>query len=61
VIAFEDSLNGLKAAKEAGIQCVIVPNEVTSCLPFDNYDLRLSSMLKLELEEILKNLSKSRG
>lgn len=57
VIAFEDSLNGLKAAKEAGIQCVIVPNEVTSCLPFENYDLRLSSMAELELEKVLETIS----
>jgi putative hydrolase of the HAD superfamily len=56
VIAFEDSLNGLKAAKEAGIKCVIVPNEVTACLPFDNYDVKLSSMLDLELDEVLKKV-----
>ncbi|MEM0969024.1 MAG: HAD family hydrolase [Verrucomicrobiota bacterium] len=34
-LVLEDSLNGLKAAKTAGIRCLIVPNPVTRGLPFD--------------------------
>ena len=34
----EDSLNGLKAAKEAGMSVWIVPNRVTACLDFSPAD-----------------------
>jgi HAD superfamily hydrolase (TIGR01509 family) len=33
-IVLEDSLNGLNAAKAAGIDCVIVPNRITESLDF---------------------------
>jgi len=52
-IVFEDSLNGLQAAKAAGIYCVVVPNTVTSQLNFSNHDLRLASMEEMRLEDIL--------
>ncbi|MEI4770836.1 HAD family hydrolase [Psychrobacillus sp. FJAT-51614] len=55
-IAFEDSLNGLTAAKKAGIRCVIVPNEVTSNLPFTNHDYHLNSMKQETLEEVMKKV-----
>ena len=32
-VAFEDSPNGIRAAKAAGIFCVAVPNGVTASLP----------------------------
>ena len=56
-VAFEDSPNGALAAKRAGLKCVIVPNELTSRLRFGAYDLRLSSMADMPLEEVLKKLS----
>lgn len=52
-LVFEDSVNGLKAAKEAGAYCVIVPNPITKNLDFDQYDLRLNSMLDIELNEVI--------
>lgn len=55
-IVFEDSLNGLRAAKAAGIYCVIVPNEVTSELEFVHHDLRLASMEHMSLEDIIKHI-----
>lgn len=55
-VAFEDSLNGLTAAKKAGAFCVIVPNPVTSFMPFQNYDMRLSSMDEMELPDVLARL-----
>lgn len=57
-IAFEDSVYGLMAAKSAGLYCVIVPNSMTKDLCFEHYDLRLSSMEEIKLEqliEVLKN------
>jgi putative hydrolase of the HAD superfamily len=55
-VAFEDSLNGLHAAKGAGLHCTIVPNPVTSFLPFEQYDLRLSSMEEMSLSDVLARL-----
>ncbi|UCZ54220.1 HAD family hydrolase [Bacillus shivajii] len=55
-IAFEDSVNGLTAAKKAGIACVVIPNEATSVLSFENYDLRLTSMEEKNLEYVIKDV-----
>lgn len=52
-IAFEDSKNGLEAAKGAGLRCVIVPNDVTSFLTFNGHSYRLQSMRELSLHELL--------
>jgi HAD superfamily hydrolase (TIGR01509 family) len=56
-IAFEDSPNGAKAATEAEMHTVIVPNELTKDLIFDNFTLRLNSMLELELEQLIEFLN----
>ncbi len=48
-IAFEDSLNGMLAARSAGIFCVVVPNPLTELLSFGEVDLRLRSLLDLDL------------
>ncbi len=55
-IAFEDSANGAKAAIAAGLQCVIVPNEVTSSLIFEKYHLRMSSMGDMSLKDVILNI-----
>jgi putative hydrolase of the HAD superfamily len=55
-IVFEDSFNGLKAAKQAGILCVIVPNHVTRNSIFEDYDYKLDSMKQETLTELLNNL-----
>ncbi len=57
VVAFEDSVNGLKAAKAAGIRCVVVPNEATSYLSFESYDFMLKSMKEMDLSEVLQKVS----
>lgn len=51
-IVFEDSPNGLKAAKAAGIRCIVVPNEVTRDLEFLNFDQRLASIAEFDLEAL---------
>ncbi|SDN13930.1 putative hydrolase of the HAD superfamily [Psychrobacillus sp. OK028] len=57
-IVFEDSLNGLSAAKQAGIRCIIVPNNVTRNLKFENFDARIDSMAEITLSDLLKNLER---
>ncbi|WP_028549563.1 HAD family hydrolase [Paenibacillus sp. UNC451MF] len=56
-VAFEDSSNGAKAATRAGLKCVIVPNELTQFLTFEKYDLRLSSMDEMSLEQVIQRLN----
>jgi HAD superfamily hydrolase (TIGR01509 family) len=48
-IAFEDSPNGVAAAKAAGIHCVAVPNGVTGSLDLSAADRVLPSLLEFEL------------
>jgi HAD superfamily hydrolase (TIGR01509 family) len=54
-IAFEDSPNGVLAAKKAGVFCVAVPNEVTRELGLEEAgaDLVLDSLADLPPEELL--------
>ncbi len=54
-VAFEDSPNGVRAAKAAGIYCIAVPNEVTRELGLDEAgaDLVLDSLADLPPDELL--------
>jgi HAD superfamily hydrolase (TIGR01509 family) len=56
-IAFEDSPNGVTAAKAAGIFTVAVPNGVTASLGLEEADLRLESLAELPLRELLDGRS----
>ena len=58
-VAIEDSLNGVTAAKRAGMYCVAVPNSMTSDLPLDGADLRLGALSDIGLEDLLKALAAS--
>jgi len=60
-VAFEDSLNGLRAAKAAGLYCVVVPNQVTDFMPFENHDLKLGSMEELPLEQVIAAITCKAG
>ncbi|AQQ54570.1 HAD family hydrolase [Planococcus lenghuensis] len=55
-IAFEDSVNGCKAAVSAGLDCVIVPSVVTADLPFEGYVLRLNSMAERSFSDVIDEL-----
>jgi HAD superfamily hydrolase (TIGR01509 family) len=55
-IAFEDSLNGVHAAKAAGLFCVAVPNPITATFALDDADLVLESFEELPLAELLDRL-----
>ena len=56
-IAFEDSPNGVKAAKAAGIYTVAVPNGVTISLGLGEADLVLDSLAQMPLHELLARSS----
>ena len=55
-IVFEDSPNGVQAAKRAGIFVVAVPNSVTSQLSIENANLILRSLADLSLPELLNKV-----
>ncbi|HEX7063533.1 MAG TPA: HAD family hydrolase [Bacillales bacterium] len=57
-VAFEDSANGARAAKRAGMYCVIVPNEVTASLAFGDVDHRMASMAEMELKALIDYLTR---
>ena len=59
-LAFEDSPNGIQAAKNAGVFCVAVPNSVTRQLPIGHADYRIESMADLSLRELLHKIETSK-
>ncbi len=52
-VVFEDSLNGILAARQADIFCVAVPNALTRELSMDLADLRLNSLADISLADLL--------
>jgi beta-phosphoglucomutase-like phosphatase (HAD superfamily) len=55
-IVFEDSPNGIRAARSAGIFVVAVPNLVTAQLSIENANLTLRSLTDLSLSELLNKV-----
>ena len=53
-IAFEDSSNGIHAAKAAGLFCVVVPNLLTVDLDLTEADLRLLTLEAMPLRDVIK-------
>ena len=53
-IAFEDSPNGVTAAKAAGLFTVAVPNPITKTLALDAADLLVESFEELSLDELVR-------
>ncbi len=57
-IAFEDSVNGIRAAQAAGIFCVAIPNPVTQDFALDEADLLLGSLAELPPEDLLSRFER---
>ena len=55
-IAFEDSPNGIDAARAARIFCVAVPNAVTAQLDLSHADLVVGSLEDLPLVELVARI-----
>ena len=51
-IAFEDSPNGIRAARTAGLRCIAVPNAVTQSLDFSLASAVISSLAEVSLQKL---------
>lgn len=51
-LAIEDSHNGALAAIEAGMKCIVIPNQVTSFLKFHEKTMRSESFVDFSFKEI---------
>jgi HAD superfamily hydrolase (TIGR01509 family) len=60
-ITFEDSPNGVQAAKAAGLFCIAVPTQLTSDLPLDQADMRMASLADMRLEKLLEEVEALRS
>ncbi|MCP4428352.1 MAG: HAD-IA family hydrolase [Chloroflexi bacterium] len=58
--ALEDSPNGVKAAKAAGLFCVAIPNPMTQSLNFDQADKRLTSLAEMSLTQLIDEVLNGR-
>lgn len=56
-VVFEDSPNGILAARRAGLCCVCIPNALTRQLDISQANLRLESFAELPLEELLERVN----
>jgi putative hydrolase of the HAD superfamily len=52
-LAIEDSPNGVRATQQAGIRCVIVPNQLTRKMRFPEQVKVLESLEEFSLKEYL--------
>jgi len=59
LIVFEDSRNGVLAAKRAGMFVVAVPNQVTEKSDLSKADLKLTSLEDLSLEDLIVQVEQS--
>lgn len=57
-VAFEDSHHGSRAAKAAGLACVVVPNAITTGQDFGHVDLVVGSLAELRWEALVALLAR---
>ena len=57
-LALEDSVNGIVAAKRAGMMAVAIPNPVTKEMDFSQADLVLNSLTDMSLTDMIDKLTR---
>jgi HAD superfamily hydrolase (TIGR01509 family) len=55
-VALEDSLNGITAAKKAGVFAVAVPNAVSRYLDLSHADMTLDSLANMPLKDLIASV-----
>ncbi|GIV96438.1 MAG: haloacid dehalogenase [Herpetosiphonaceae bacterium] len=55
-LVFEDSPNGIRAARSAGMRCVAVPNAISRMLPLPDPDLVVRSLAEIPLTSLIARL-----
>jgi HAD superfamily hydrolase (TIGR01509 family) len=60
-VAFEDSPNGISAAKAAGMACVCVPNALTASLDVSHADALFATFEDLHVDDVLRVLADRSG
>ncbi|HEY0493278.1 MAG TPA: HAD family hydrolase [Candidatus Dormibacteraeota bacterium] len=60
-IALEDSNNGIRAARAAGIPCVAVPTTMTATMDLTQADLKIASLETVPLRDLILRLSSARS
>ncbi|MES2507031.1 MAG: HAD family hydrolase [Verrucomicrobiota bacterium] len=53
VLVFEDSLNGLRAARAAEMRCIVVPGPMTQHLDFEGALRRVGSLAEVSLRDLV--------
>ncbi|NPV77138.1 MAG: HAD family hydrolase [Anaerolineae bacterium] len=56
-IVLEDSPNGIKAAHQAGLRCVAIPNEISRHLDLSQADMIINSLEEIPLERLISKFS----
>lgn len=57
IIVFEDSPNGVRAAREAGMFCIAIPNEITCSMDLSQANLIFSSFENIEIRRLFDLLN----
>jgi HAD superfamily hydrolase (TIGR01509 family) len=60
-LALEDSRNGIRAAKAAGLFCVAIANPLTASMDLSQADLRLPSLDALSLRALIDHIASARA
>ena len=58
--AIEDSPNGIRAAKAAGLSCLCIPNEATARLDLSEADVVVPTFEGLRVEDVWSDLRSAR-
>jgi HAD superfamily hydrolase (TIGR01509 family) len=58
-VAIEDAINGLHAAKAAGLACIVIPNNFLRGGDFSGADIRLDSLADIPFTQLLTQITEA--